>query len=250
VTPLQIQDLEGHELTHSILALAGIGEARRGRVLLLRLEELAAEPPAKLLVARLAQRTGRPDHAVWVVRRAGAAGLMAVEEGWPAPFPTPDDLLEPALVNAVTRQESNFDPSAVSSANARGLMQLLPATAEQMARRLGMRHQTGMLTSDPAHNMRLGAAYLAELLGRFGGALPLALAGYNAGPGRVNEWTGTYGDPRGGAIAMLDWMEQIPFSETRNYVQRVVENVAIYRAREAGVAIEAHPMAPWLREEG
>jgi soluble lytic murein transglycosylase len=247
-TAAQAEALEAHELTRTVLALAEIGEDRRARQFLLRLEDLAMDPAERLLVARLAQRTGRPDHPVWVVRRAGARGLMAVAEGWPAPFATPDDLLEPALVNAVTRQESNFDPEAVSSANARGLMQLLPSTAQLTARRLGVRHQTAMLTADPAHNMRLGAAYLSDLLTRYGGALPLAAAGYNAGPGRVDEWLGTYGDPRGGsAPAMLDWMEGIPFAETRNYVQRVIENVAVYRARDPAAAAQEHPMTRWLR---
>jgi soluble lytic murein transglycosylase len=247
VTAQQVQDVEAHELTRAVLALAALGEGRRARPLLLRLEELAAGPPGKLLVARLAQRTGRPDNPVWVVRRAGASGLVAREEGWPTPFPTPDDILEPAIVNAVTRQESNFDPQAVSPANARGLMQLLPATAAQVARQRGLAHQVGMLTTDPAHNMRLGAAFLSDLIGRTG-ALPLALAGYNAGPGRVTEWVGTYGDPRGGGgIAMLDWMELIPFAETRNYVQRVLENVAVYRAADPRFAAEPHPMAQWLR---
>ncbi|MBK1661093.1 lytic transglycosylase domain-containing protein, partial [Paracraurococcus ruber] len=214
---------------------------------LLRLEEVETEPAGKLLAARLAQRIGRPDHAVWVVRRAGASGLMAVQEGWPAPYPAPPDGPEPALVQGITRQESNFDPEAVSSANARGLMQLLPSTAATVARRLGLRHQVGMLTADTAHNMRLGAAYLNELLARFGGVLPYAIAGYNAGPGRVDEWLGTYGDPRGGGPAMLDWMEQIPFGETRNYVQRVIENMAIYRALDPAAAALPHPMTQWLR---
>ena len=236
------QDVENHELTRVVLALSALGEGRRARPYLLRLEDLAAGPPGKLLVARLAQRTGRPDNPVWVVRRAGAAGLVAREEGWPTPFPTPDEILEPALVNAVTRQESNFDPDAVSPANARGLMQLLPATAAQVARQRGMAHQVGMLTTDPAHNMRLGAHFLSDLIARTG-SLPLAIAGYNAGPGRVNEWVGTFGDPRGEGIAMLDWMELIPFAETRNYVQRVLENQAIYRATNPALAALPHPMA-------
>jgi soluble lytic murein transglycosylase len=248
VTPQNVRDVEAHELTRTVLALAALGEARRTRMLLLRLEELAAGPPGKLLIARLAQRIDRPDNAVWVVRRAAAIGLMAVPEGWPTPYPTPDDVLEPALVNAITRQESNFDNTAVSSANARGLMQLLPSTAQEVARRLGMRHQVGMLTADPAHNMRLGAVYLAGLLERFDGALPLAAAGYNAGPGRVIQWVGAQGDPRAGGVAMLDWMELIPIAETRNYVQRVIENVAVYRARDPSFAARPHPMARWLRD--
>jgi soluble lytic murein transglycosylase len=93
--------------------------------------------------------------------------------------------------------------------------------------------------------MRLGSAYLDQMIGRFGGTWPFAIAAYNAGPGRVDEWLQTYGDPRQGRPAMLDWMEQIPFGETRNYVQRVMENVAVYRAL-AGVNTP-HPMAAWLR---
>jgi soluble lytic murein transglycosylase len=172
---------------------------------------------------------------------------MALAEGWPAPYPAPIDGPEPALVLGITRQESNFDPEAVSSANARGLMQLLPSTAAGVAKRLGLRHQVGMLTTDTGHNMRLGAAYLDQLLVRFGGTLPFAIAGYNAGPNRVDEWLGTYGDPRSGDVAMLDWMEQIPFSETRNYVQRVIENMAIYRALDPRAAALDHPMTQWLR---
>jgi soluble lytic murein transglycosylase len=100
------------------------------------------------------------------------------------------------VINAITRQESNFDTEAVSGANARGLMQLLPSTATLVARRLGVPYQVGQLTADPQTNMRLGAGYLDQMLERYAGALPLAAAAYNAGPGRVDQWLGTYGDPR------------------------------------------------------
>lgn len=247
-TPQQARDVEEHELTRTALALSALGEARRARPLLVRLEELAAAPPGKLLVARVAQRTGRADNPIWVVRRAAAHGLMARQEGWPTPYPTPDDILEAAIVNAITRQESNFDPQAVSPANARGLMQLLPGTGQEVARKLGIRLQTPQLTQDPALNMRLGATYLSGLMGRFGDALPLAAAGYNAGPRRVDEWVASFGDPRGGDIAMLDWMELIPIAETRNYVQRVMENVGVYRAADPAAAALSHPMARWMRD--
>ena len=243
----QAQAFAARKPAQVVLALGDIGERRRTRPFLLRLKELSGDPAEKVLAARLAQRIGRPDNAVWVVRRAGASGLMALAEGWPAPYPGPLEGPEPALVFTIARQESNLDPEAVSSANARGLMQLLPTTATGVAKRLGLRHQVGMLTTDPAHNMRLGAAYLDQLLVRFGGTLPFAIAGYNAGPGRVDEWLGSYGDPRGGSVAMLDWMEQIPFSETRNYVQRVIENVGVYRALDPRSAALEHPMTQWLR---
>jgi soluble lytic murein transglycosylase len=126
-------------------------------------------------------------------------------------------------------------------------MQLLPSTAAAVARRLGIPHAVGMLTTDAAHNLRLGSAYINEMLGRFAGAMPLAAAAYNAGPGRVDEWLGTYGDPRlPDVIDIRDWIELIPFGETRNYVQRVIENVVVYRARNPATADLAHPLSAYL----
>jgi soluble lytic murein transglycosylase len=245
-TTAEAQALEQSELARLCLVLADLGETRRARTFLLRLEELAHSPGAKALVARLAYRIGRPDHAVWVTRRAGISGAMMLAEGWPTPYPAPPEATDPALVFAISRQESNFDPEAVSSSNARGVMQLLPTTAMAVARRLSIRHQMPMLTADPQHNIRLGAAYLDEMLQRFDGAVPLAVAAYNAGPMRVTEWLGAFGDPRVGFVTMLDWMEMIPFAETRNYVQRVQENIAIYHAKNPATQGLEHPMTPWL----
>ena len=115
-------------------------------------------------------------------------------------------------------------------------MQLMPLTAQEVAKQLGTSTSAMTLTSDPAHNMRLGAAYLRRMLDRFGNALPLAVAAYNAGPNRVDQWLVEYGDPRVGPVDMIDWIELIPFNETRNYVQRVLENVVIYRARRGETA--------------
>jgi soluble lytic murein transglycosylase len=182
-----------------------------------------------------------------VARRAGADGVILLEDGWPTPYPTPPDGAEAAVVNAITRQESNFELTAVSRANARGPMQLLPATASGVARRLGIPHNTAMLTTDAAHNLRLGSAYMAERLDRFAGALPLAAAAYNAGAGRVDQWLEVYGDPRApGGPDIRDWIELIPFAETRNYVQRVIENVVVYRARNPATGDMAHPLEPFL----
>ncbi|WP_458096595.1 transglycosylase SLT domain-containing protein [Roseomonas sp. WA12] len=236
----------GRELAAAATALADLGDARRARIFLLRMEELSPDAADRVLIARLGVQLGRPDFAVWIARRAGADGVMLLPEGWPTPYPAPQGVLEPAVVNAIARQESNFDPEAVSPANARGLMQLLPATAAGVARKLGLPHQPGWLTSDPAHNMRLGSQYLSDQMARFGGNLALAAAAYNAGPGRVQEWLGTYGVPGEGGLDVIDWIELIPFTETRNYVQRVVENVMVYRARDAAAAGLAHPLKPWM----
>ncbi|MFL1463903.1 lytic transglycosylase domain-containing protein [Roseococcus sp. DSY-14] len=246
-TEAEARAFVNRELVRLVILLGEMGEGRRTRPFLLRLEELSPDNADRLMVARLATSIGRPDYAVWVARRGGAQGAMLVEDGWPTPFPAPPEGAEPAVVHAISRQESNFEVDVVSGANARGVMQLLPPTAAGVARRLGIPHNPAWLTSDPAHNMRLGSAYLAERLERFGGVMPFAFAAYNAGSGRVDEWLGTYGDPRSGFRPMLDWMEMIPFAETRNYVQRVMENVAIYRAKDARTAGMAHPMAPWLR---
>jgi soluble lytic murein transglycosylase len=144
------------------------------------------------------------------------------------------------------RQESSFDIGAVSPSGARGLMQLMPATAQTVGRQIGTPVSLPSLTADAAQNMRLGTAYLEQVLARFDNCLPLAAAAYNAGPNRVSQWLAQFGDPRVGPIGMVDWIELIPFGETRNYVQRVMENVAIYRA-QAHNATPILANTPWVR---
>jgi soluble lytic murein transglycosylase len=123
-------------------------------------------------------------------------------------------------------------------------MQLMPATAQAVAHQLGDgTANINALSTDPAYNMRLGTAYLAGLLSQFGGTVPYAVASYNAGPGHVAEWLATNGDPANGKGDMVDWIELIPFGETRNYVQRVVENLVVYRALTH--AVLPHPLARW-----
>lgn len=152
--------------------------------------------------------------------------------------------VERAVALGVIRQESSFDAEARSPAGAMGLMQLMPATAAEVARVSG--GAVGELT-DAAVNVRLGTAYLGAQLDRFR-ALPPALAAYNAGPTRARDWLAGIGDPAVGAIDPIDWVELIPFDETRNYVQRIVENVMIYRARE-GVVLP-HPVLGWTMGNG
>jgi soluble lytic murein transglycosylase len=205
------------------------------------LDELAGDGVARTLAARIATGYGLPETAVAIARRAGRDGWMLPEAGWPAPVEPPGNILDPAIALGIIRQESNFDPQAASPAGARGLMQLMPATAAAVARKLNGAPNIAALTSDPAYNMRLGATYLAGLLTQFGGALAYAAAGYNAGPSRVADWLAANGDPASGTLDMIDWIELIPFNETRNYVQRVIENVVIYRAR-SGAAV-ADPLS-------
>jgi soluble lytic murein transglycosylase len=211
---------------------------------LLQLYEVAPDPPDRALAARLAAGFGMVETAVAIARRAGRDGVMLPESGWPTPVAVEGAAVEPAIALAIMRQESNFDAGAISPAGARGLMQLMPATAASVARGLGVSAPLGALTGDPALNVRLGSAYLRGLLDQFDTNLALAAAGYNAGPHRVQAWIAQNGDPRVPGTDIIDWIELIPFGETRNYVQRVVENTVLYRARSGGAG---HPLAAWLR---
>ena len=138
---------------------------------------------------------------------------------------------EPALVLGLARQESEFDPTAVSTSGARGLMQLMPASARQAAKMRGMAYRQNDLTANPSYNMQLGMTTLAEYLEHWNGSYVLAIASYNAGPTNVRNWVEINGDPRDSGIDPIDWIESIPFPETRNYVQRVIENLEVYRNR-------------------
>jgi soluble lytic murein transglycosylase len=187
---------------------------------------------------------GLPDIAVLVTRRLGRDGVVPPMQGWPAPV-EPPPVLDQAVSLAIMRQESNFDVGIVSPSGARGLMQLMPATAQTVARRLGESTSAFLLTTDPGHNMRMGTAYLREMLDKFDGSVPLAAGAYNAGPHRVAQWLIDNGDPRMGDQSMIDWIEMIPFNETRNYVQRVLENVVVYQARRTGTLPATMPQ--WSR---
>jgi soluble lytic murein transglycosylase len=171
-----------------------------------------------------------------------AIGKMALQRGFPldqhayplAAIPDFDpvgDDVEPAMVYAIARQESAFNPRAISSAGARGLMQLMPATAKRTAQRFGVGFDLKRLLEDPSYNAKIGSAHLGELMEDWKGSYILAFASYNAGGGNVIKWIRTYGDPRKPDVDEVDWVERIPFYETRNYVQRVLENLRVYRQR-------------------
>lgn len=131
------------------------------------------------------------------------------------------------IVHAIARQESQFDRAAVSHAGARGLMQLMPGTAAETAGKLGLSYNRESLTTDTDYNIKLGSSYFQRVFSLYG-SYPLAVAAYNAGPGNVNKWLRAYGDPRLPGGDMVKWIEQIPIFETKNYVQRVLENAVVY----------------------
>ena len=236
----------GRELVRAAAILASWGEFGRARAFLMQAQESVAEPTQQALAARLALLLGMPDTAVSIARRMGLQGLALPVSGWPEPLSAPAGPLDPAVTLALIRQESSFDGGVVSSAGARGLMQLMPSTAAAEARRAGGSVTEAELTGDPARNMELGAAHMHTLLASFGGSLPLAVAAYNAGPHRVEQWLRDNGDPRTGQVGMLDWIELIPFEETRNYVERVLESVVIYQARLGEEAVGT-TAAQWMR---
>lgn len=170
--------------------------------------------------------------ALIIGKRAAAKGEILPQALWPIPDLTSNDLGVPeALVLAVARRESQFDIGVVSSAGAHGLMQLKPGTARMMARKTGVEYRLGRLTTDATYNLRLGGAYLSELRDTFGASVVLLASGYNAGPGRPRNWMKDQGDPRIGTVDVIDWVEMIPFTETRNYVMRVAEAIPPYQAR-------------------
>ena len=232
----------GSDLAQAATLLVGWGQVGRAKAFVSGLEQ--RDPAGRSIVGSFAAALGMPDQAVSVARRAGGQGVMLPVVGWPDGVTIPIGRVAPAVALGVIRQESSFDVLARSPVGAMGLMQLMPATAVEVSRSLGV--AVGALT-DAAVNVRLGTTYLGAQLDRFG-ALPPALAAYNAGPHRVQDWLAANGDPASGAVDPIDWVELIPFDETRNYVQRIVESVLIYRARE-GVVLP-HPVLAWTQGSG
>lgn len=192
-------------------------------------------PKAYMYGAQLAAELKHYHDAIRISKDATSEGLFLTAQSYPLITDRLKGIdTEWALVHSIIRQESMFDYTAQSPAGALGMMQVMPATGAEVARKLGVGHQTSWLLSNPNHNIRLGSAYLDQMLDRFGGSYVLTIASYNAGPGRVGGWLETFGDPRTGGMDMIDWIEMIPVSETRNYVQRVLENVYVYRLRLKG----------------
>ena len=226
--------LGGRELVTVARWIGQAGDAERTRPFLLRLARMVSGPGETLLLSHLATELKRPDIALVIARRGATNGVTLFDASFPVVDLGATGSVERALALAVTRQESGFNSGAVSPSGALGLMQLMPGTARDVAGRLGVPYIQDKLTRDPAYNVSLGTQYLSEMLQRFGGSYELALAAYNAGPNRVARWLDTIGDPRVGKIDMVDWIEMIPFRETRNYVQLIMEGVGVYRDRLNG----------------
>ncbi len=217
------------ELARAVRALAGAGDRQRTTLFfdtLLKSREGTAHYQA---MGRLAEDLGRWDLVIDAGKYARNRGIILTDYLFPVPPLDRVNDPEMALVLALIRQESEFDQMAVSRAGAKGLMQLMPKTAKTVAKKLGVPFEEDKLTSDPDYNVQLGTTYLAGLLDDFAGSYILSLAGYNAGPNRANQWIQQNGDPRDKATDVVEWIEAIPFEETRSYVMRVTEGVVVYR---------------------
>ena len=222
------------EVFRAMRLLSLAGEKNLVRVFGLHLGDTVANEAQLAVLMDTIKAMGETELSLLAYRRAGMRNLILHERGYPLRS-TPRVMAapEPAFVLAITRQESQFDPRVRSSADARGMMQLLPGTGRDTARRIGIGWDEGRLW-EADYNMQLGSAYLGQMSENFGGSYIMAAAGYNAGPGRPPQWVSFCGDPRSPGTDPLDFIECIPFSETRNYVMRVMENMTIYRARLNG----------------
>jgi soluble lytic murein transglycosylase len=235
VAGLDARTFSNRELVQVTELLAQAGLSNRGDPFVRRMVDLARTPEDALLAMRLAKQNNSLAAEVQVSKKLMQGGMEVLADGYPVIGQLGPRQPEPPLVHAIIRQESMFDAGAVSPSGALGLMQLMPATARGVAGKLKIKKfKTELLTTDPRSNVALGAAYLADLVDRYNGSYFLAIAAYNAGPGRVSGWVRDNGDPRPKLDDVIDWIEKISVGETRNYVQRVMENLEIYRARIAG----------------
>ena len=224
----------GRETVRAARDLGDLGEAEMFHAFVLNIAETLPTAEESALLVDVARAYGDQDLAMKTVRMAAQHGHVLPERGYPVRTPPMSpEAPEAAIVFGVTRQESGFDPSVRSGVGARGMMQLMPETAYAIARRIGESYAPYRL-DEADYNMRLGASYLGEIINNFNGSYVMAAAAYNAGPGRPLDWITYCGDPRASSVDPVDFIECIPFSETRNYVMRVLEATMIYRARLNG----------------
>jgi soluble lytic murein transglycosylase len=228
------QAIEGGALGQALRLLTESGEPVRASLFTRALADSVKTPGQARAAAEYGQRLNRPDLGVWTWKAARPGGdLSTFDLAFPrlpasAPVPPADWIIS----HAIARQESSFDRTALSSAGARGLMQLMPATAQDVAGKLGLGYNANRLFDDPAYNVTLGSYYIRLRRDNFSNAM-MAIAAYNAGAGNVRKWIAQNGDPRGQSTeALVDWVEMIPIQETRTYVQRVTENAVVYSLLE------------------
>ena len=238
VDPVPPSEVEAAPLINEIKVLADLGQASSLRSFIERHVESHSAPRHITRLMMMLNDWGYPEISVRLAKSLGYDGVSMPQFSYPVialpAYVGPGSPPDPALVLGLIRQETEFDAYAISRAGARGLMQMMPASAKVAAKQANLPYRPDALLSDTVYNMQLGMTEYRVHLDRYGGSLILAAASYNAGPGNSRKWVAAYGDPRTQHVDPIDWIEQIPFGETRNYVQRVLENAQVYRARLAG----------------
>jgi len=218
--------------------LYAIGARDLANTFLADLGDKSEDTAALLLLADIAAKHQDARGMLLVGKLALARGLSLAQAAFPTigvpHYTAIGPEVEPAIVYSIIRQESWFNPRTVSSANALGLMQVTPAAGRYVAKKFNVKFDQKRLLNDSTYNVQMGSAELGDGIKDYRGSYILAFAAYNAGRGRVKEWIERFGDPRDPKVDPIDWVERIPFSETRNYVQRVMENVQVYRVRFGG----------------
>ncbi|MEJ2119263.1 MAG: lytic transglycosylase domain-containing protein [Alphaproteobacteria bacterium] len=232
ITPAQRAAFERKELVRAARRLEALNQRDIARWFVFAAFDTAKTPAERALASQLGIEIERLETAVRTAKYAGRYKQLLVESGYPIIMVPAEIGAEPALILSLIRQESEFNHEAISWAGARGLMQLMPRTAYRTARNIKVRYNRKALIRNPHYNMKIGTSHVVELMEELGGNYVLVAGAYNAGIGAVNFWLSVNGDPRGGsAERWIDWIEAIPVPETRNYVQRVLEAVQVYRAR-------------------
>ena len=227
------KEFNENPLIKNVLLLNELGKSKYTKDFIKHLANLNIKEGSEILAGKLAVQIGRYDYAIQVAKQASYEKRFYNELNYPV-IHTPKivnqkSMPKSELVLAVIRQESEFDQDANSYVGAKGMMQLMTYTAKLVAKQAKLPYAKSRLRTDPNYNIKLGSYYLAGLLEEYEGSYPFALSAYNAGPKRVKYWKKINGNPQKGKISYVDWVELIKFKETRNYVQRVLENYNVYR---------------------
>ena len=227
------KEFNKNKLIRHIRLLKEMDRTEFGKDILKHLATLNVEKGSEILAAKLSTEVGRFDYAIQISKQASYEKRFINKFNYPV-IPIPNEINakqmpSQELLLAIIRQESEFDARANSHVGAQGLMQIMPSTAKLVARNLKTTYSKSLLKSDPSYNIKLGTYYFNSLLEDYDGVFPFAIGAYNAGPNRIKSWVKRYGDPNKGEINFIDWIELIRFKETRNYVQRVIENINVYK---------------------
>ncbi len=236
------KEFEKSPLVNHVILLKELNKTKYSKDIIKHLAEENIDKGSEVLAAKLATDVGRYDYAIQISKKASYEKRFYNKFNYPI-ITTPrvingKGMPSQEIILAITRQESEFDPKANSYAGAKGMMQLMTYTAKLVAKQMKVPYRKSKLTSDPEYNIRLGTYYFNSLLNEYKEIYPFAIAAYNAGPKRVKYWRKINGDPTKGNIDFVNWIELIKFKETRNYVQRVLENANVYKYMLSGESVE------------